>query len=133
MGDDYGLDDPMTMGVDSSGQPIHHHYGDGTVGGIGDIHGSSLSDIDARLHAMAPPDGTPLPDPNIPPQLHPSVHLGWLEEKLEDAYYEVTHPDPSKHEPNPTTDEAHHQQQSSHASDDDATNPHTVSTPKQDF
>jgi hypothetical protein len=129
MGDEYGDDDALSMGIDSSGQPIHH-WGSDEVGAVGGVHGVSIGDVDARAHPMGP-DGTPLPDVEIPPETHHSSAVGWFEEKLEEAYEAVTHPDPAAHQANPVTEQADHQRHADQEMDDEAAGRHTVNTPER--
>jgi hypothetical protein len=109
MSDDY--DDPMAMGIDADGQPIHH-YGGETIGAVGGLHGTSFEDVEARAHSMAP-DGTPVPDVHIPPEHH-APRLDGVWGIIEDKYEEFMHPDATKGERDPATDAATTQQDTSH-------------------
>ena len=130
MGDEYGSDDPMAMGVDSSGAPEHHLASD-TVGEIGGIHGATLESIDAHAHAMGP-DGTPLPDVDIPPETHHPAADNPIQEKLQEEYDAVTHPDPDAHQPNPITEQADDERRAEEAKSLEKGR-HTLNLPEQHF
>jgi hypothetical protein len=131
MGDEYGSDDPMAMGVDSSGEPVHHWSSD-TVGEVGGIHGASIESIDANAHAMGP-DGVPLPDVDIPPEVHPPKTGDWAQDKLRKEYDEVTHPDPDAHQPDPITEQADHERHAQDVEAPPAKGAHTLNIPEQHF
>ena len=136
--DAYG-DEPMTMGVDSSGNPIHH-YGDERIGDVDGMHlqhGVTIGDVEAHDHSMDDPAGTPFHTVHIPHEQPTHVEIPGLPDfvnrEFDKYYYETTHPDPNKDARDPQTDAAQRQQDASHQPDDDSTNPHVLHTPDHEF
>ena len=128
MGDEYG-DDPMAMGVDSSGQPVHH-WGSDEVGAIPGIHGIHAADVPAHEN----PDGTPLPDAVVPPAPDQNASTSWLGDVLHEGYRALTTPpDPTTSQPNPVTEQADHQRQVDEEMDREATGRHMLPAPEQHF
>ncbi len=93
MADEYGTD-----------EGAEHEPTTESVGAIGGIHGVAVEDIDAASHAMEP-DGTAVPDVDVPPEHHHSGADGFVQEKLHGAYDAVTHPDTEAHQPSSVTEE----------------------------
>jgi len=129
MGDEVSGDDPMAMGIDSSGAPVQH-WGSGDVGTVPGIHGVPAGGLLDHEN----PDGNPLPDVAMPAAPDQSASTSWIGDVLHGAYQGLTTlPDTTASQTDAITEEADRQRRIDQEMDREETGRHVLPAPEQHF
>ena len=133
MGDDGTAAAEFDGGQSAWGGEPAHHWSDQPVGALPGLTGIPAGD--ALADPAESPDGTPLADVRIPPEVATDSSTSWLQDRAHDAYRAVTsQPDPHVyHEPDPTTEADDRQHRIDEEMDKETTGRHTLSSPEIPF